>query len=50
MLMIERIKVLVDCLGGLSLPWKNVIRLTDCSNMTLAVYSGRKTTIQHSNY
>ena len=29
-------KVLVKCLGGLSLSRKSVVRLTDCPNMTLA--------------
>ena len=41
-------KVLVNCLGGLSLPRKSLIRLTDCPDMTLDVYSGCKTTTQHS--
>ena len=31
-------EVLVNCLGGLSLPRKSVVRLTDCSDMTLDVY------------
>ena len=31
-------KVLVNRLGGLSLPRKSVIRLTDCPDMTLDVY------------
>ena len=39
-------EVLVNCLGGLSLPRKSVVRLTDCPNMTLDVYHGHKTTIQ----
>ena len=39
-------EVLVSRLGGLSLPRKSVIRLTDCPDMTLDVYCGRKTTIQ----
>ena len=39
-------EVLVNCLGGLSLPRKSVVRLTDRPNMTLDVYRGRKTTIQ----
>ena len=39
-------EVLVNRLGGLSLPRKSVVRLTDCPDMTLDVYSGRKTTIQ----
>ena len=45
--------VSVDCrttlvyrLGGLSLPRKSVVRLTDHPDMTLDVYRGRKTTIQ----
>ena len=33
-------------LGGLSLPRKSVIRLTDRPDMTLDVYRGRKTTMQ----
>ena len=39
-------EVLVDRLGGLSLPRKSVIRLTDGPDMTLDVYPGRKTTLQ----
>ena len=39
-------EVLVNCLGGLSLPRKSVVRLTDHPDMTLDVYRGRKTTIQ----
>ena len=39
-------KVLVNRLGGLSLPRKSVVRLTDRPEMTLDVYHGRKTTIQ----
>ena len=42
-------EVLVNCLGGLSLPRKSVVRLTDRPDMTLDVYRGRKTTIQHNN-
>ena len=38
-------KVLVNPLGGLSLPRKSVVRLTDRPDMTLDVYHGRKTTI-----
>ena len=38
-------KVLVNRLGGLSLPRKSVVRLTDRPDMTLDVYRGRKTTI-----
>ena len=41
-------KVLVNRLGGLSLPRKSV-RLTDRPNMTLHVYRGRKTTIQQQH-
>ena len=39
-------KVLVNRLGGLSLPRKSVVRLTDRPDMTLDVYGGRKTTMQ----
>ena len=39
-------KVLVNRLGGLSLPRKSVVRLTDRPDMTLDVYRGRTTTIQ----
>ena len=39
-------QVLVNRLGGLSLPRKRVVRLTDRPDMTLDVYRGRKTTIQ----
>ena len=39
-------EVLVNHLGGLSLPRKSVVRLTDCPDMTLDVYRGHKTTIQ----
>ena len=39
-------EVLVDRLGGLSLPRKSVVRLTGHPDMTLDVYRGRKTTIQ----
>ena len=38
--------VLVNRLGGLSLPRKSVVRLTDRPDMTLDVYRGRKTTKQ----
>ena len=41
-------KVLVNRLGGLSLPRKSVVRLTGRPDMTLDVYCGRKTTIQQS--
>ena len=37
------VKVLVNCLN---LHRKSVGRLTDCTDMTLDVYSGRKTTTQ----
>ena len=43
-------KVLVNRLGGLSLPRKIVVRLTDRPDMTLDVYRGRKTTTQHSPF
>ena len=39
-------EVLVNGLGGLSLPRKSVVRLTDRPDMTLDVYRGCKTTIQ----
>ena len=39
-------EVLVNRLGGLSLPRKSVVRLIDRPDMTLDVYRGRKTTIQ----
>ena len=38
-------EVLVNRLGGLSLPRKSVVRSTDRPDMTLDVYRGRKTTI-----
>ena len=41
-------EVLINRLGGLSLPRKNVVRLTDRPDMTLDVYRGRKTTTQHN--
>ena len=40
-------EVLVNCLGGLSLPRKSMVRLTDRPNMTLDVDRGCKTTQQH---
>ena len=43
-------EVLVNRLGGLSLPRKSVVRLTDRPDMTLDVYRGRKTTIQYNIY
>ena len=43
-------EVLVNRLGGLSLPRKSVVRLTDRPDMTSDVYRGRKTTNQHQQY
>ena len=43
-------EVLVNRLGGLSLPRKSVVRLTDRPDMTLDVYRGRKTTTQQQPY
>ena len=40
------LEVLVNRLGGLSLPRKSVVRLTDRPDLTLDVYRGRETTIQ----
>ena len=42
-------EVLVNRLGGLSLPRKSVIRLIDRPDMILDVYHGRKTTTQCNN-
>ena len=39
-------EVLVNRLGGLSLPRKSVVRLTDRPDMTLDAYHGGKTTMQ----
>ena len=39
-------EVLANRLGGLSLPRKSVVRLTDRPDMTLDVYRGRKITMQ----
>ena len=39
-------EVLVNCLGGLSLPRKSVVRLTDSPDITLDAYRGCKTTMQ----
>ena len=39
-------EVLVNRLGGLSLPRKSVVRLTDRPDMTLDAYRGRKIAIQ----
>ena len=43
-------EVLVNRLGGLSLPRKSVVRLTDRPDMTLDVYRGHKTTIQQQQH
>ena len=43
-------EVLVNRLGGLGLPRKSVVRLTDRPDMTLDVYCGRKTTMQCNNF
>ena len=43
-------EVLVNRLGGLSLPRKPVVRLTDRPDMTLDVYRGRKTTMQLTHF
>ena len=43
-------EVLFNRLGGLSLPRKSVIRLTDRPDMTLDVNRGRKTTMQQCMY
>ena len=43
-------EVLVNRLGGLSLPRKSVVRFTDRPDMTLDVYRGRKTTIQQQQH
>ena len=43
-------EVLVNRLGGLSLPRKSVFRLTDRPDMTLDVNRGRKTTTQQQQY
>ena len=40
-------EVLVNRLGGLSLPRKSVVRLTDRPDMTFDINRGRKTTIQY---
>ena len=39
-------EVLVNRLGGLSLPRKSAVRLTDRPDMTLDVYRGCKTAMQ----
>ena len=43
-------EVLVNRLGGLSLPRKTVVRLTDRPDMTLGVYRGRETTTQQHQH
>ena len=43
-------EVLVNRLGDLSLPRRRVHRLTDCPDMTSAVYLGRKITKQNNYY
>ena len=43
-------EVLVNRLGGLSLPRKSVVRLTDRPDMTLDVYRGRKTALQQQQF
>ena len=43
-------EVLIGRLGGRSLPRKSVVRLTDRPDMTIAVYSGHKTTTQHQQH
>ena len=43
-------EVLVNRLGGLSLPRKSVVRLTDRPDMTFDVYRGRKTTMQFYDF
>ena len=43
-------EVLVNRLGGLSLPRKSVVRLTDRPDMTLDVYRGRKTTMHNAQW
>ena len=42
-------EVLVNRLGGLSLPRKSVVKLTDRPDMTLDVYRGRKTTMTYES-
>ena len=42
-------EVLVNRLGGLSLPRKSVVRLTDRPDMTLDVYHGPGLQIRRSN-
>ena len=42
-------EVLVNRLGGLSLPRKSVVRLTDRPDMTCDVYRGRRAAIQFNS-
>ena len=42
--------VLVNHLGGLSLPRKSVVWLTDCPDMTIVVYYERKTQQQQEQH
>ena len=39
-------EVLVNRLGGISLPKRSVVMVTDCPDMTTDVYPGSKTTTQ----
>ena len=41
--------VLVNRLGGLNLPRKSVVRLTNRPDITLDVYRGRKTEMQQQH-
>ena len=43
-------EVLVNRLGGLSLPWKSVVRITDRPDVTLDVYRGRKKQQQQQQF
>ena len=43
-------EVLVNRLGGLSLPKKSMVRITDRPDMTLDVYRRRKTTLQQQRF
>ena len=38
--------VLVNCSSGLILPRNSLVRLTDCTYLTMAIYCGRKATKQ----
>ena len=42
-------EVIINRLGGLSLPRKSVVRFTDRPDMTLDAYRGRKTTNQQQH-